>query len=140
VTVRDFYLPYFRADATEAEQMRVGRAFTVVWGTGQIAVAYAAQNVQSALQDGLAVLGYASRPDGGRVPAGGADAIGDGAGHPGGDGGRPGGQPAGLASGRRGLDLERGRGAVTTFTIGLGLSALRPSASPPPGPEPTPAR
>src|SRR4029453_4702390 len=44
-TVRDFYLPYFQKDATEAQQMRVGRAFTVIWGIAQILVAVAAQNM-----------------------------------------------------------------------------------------------
>jgi Na+/proline symporter len=61
-TVRDFYLPYFRKDASEAQQMRVGRAFTVVWGIAQILVAVAAQNMDSALQGGLAALSYASGP------------------------------------------------------------------------------
>ena len=61
-TLRDFYLPYVRPRATEAEQMRVGKAFTVVWGLAQIAVAFAAQNIHSALDKGLAVLGYASGP------------------------------------------------------------------------------
>ena len=42
--------------------MRVGRAFTVVWGVLQIGVAILAQNVDSALQAGLAALGYASGP------------------------------------------------------------------------------
>ena len=61
-TVRDFYLPYFRPDATDAQQMRVGRVFTVIWGALQIAVAVAAQGIDSALQDGLAALSYASGP------------------------------------------------------------------------------
>ena len=61
-TVRDFYLPYFRKDATEAQQMRVGRVFTVIWGIAQILVAVAAQNMDSALQGGLAALSYASGP------------------------------------------------------------------------------
>jgi SSS family solute:Na+ symporter len=63
-TVRDFYLPYFRPRATDAQQMRVGRIFTVVWGVLQIAVAVAvaSQDRESALQDGLAALSYASGP------------------------------------------------------------------------------
>jgi SSS family transporter len=61
-TVRDFYLPYVNREATDAQQMRVARTFTVVWGLLQMAVAVAAQNLDSALQDGLAVLGYASGP------------------------------------------------------------------------------
>lgn len=61
-TVRDFYLPFVRPAATEAEQMRVGRAFTVVWGVLQMGVAGLAQDVSSALDRGLAALGYASGP------------------------------------------------------------------------------
>ncbi|PYQ07090.1 MAG: sodium:solute symporter [Acidobacteria bacterium] len=61
-TLRDFYLPYFRPNAAEAEQVRMGRIFTVFWGVAQIAVAFVAQGIDSALQSGLAVLGYASGP------------------------------------------------------------------------------
>jgi SSS family transporter len=61
-TVRDFYVPYFRPDATERAQMRVARSFTVIWGVLQIGVAVLAQNLDSALQAGLAALGYASGP------------------------------------------------------------------------------
>jgi Na+/proline symporter len=42
--------------------MRIGRIFTVIWGLLQIGVAVLAQNVQSALDRGLAALGYASGP------------------------------------------------------------------------------
>jgi Na+/proline symporter len=61
-TLRDFYLPYLRPQAAEREQMRVGKAFTIVWGVAQIAVAFAARDIRSALDNGLAVLGYASGP------------------------------------------------------------------------------
>ena len=61
-TVRDLYLPHFRPDASEAQQLRVGRVFTVVWGIFQVLVAVAAQNMDSALQNGLAALSYASGP------------------------------------------------------------------------------
>jgi SSS family transporter len=61
-TVRDFYLPYVRPHAGEAQQMRVGRAFTVLWGAAQMAVALLARNIDSALNEGLAALGYASGP------------------------------------------------------------------------------
>ena len=61
-TVRDFYLPYFRPSADEARQMRVGRFFTVIWGLAQIGVALVAQDLDSALQAGLAALSYASGP------------------------------------------------------------------------------
>jgi Na+/proline symporter len=40
----------------------VGKAFTVVWGIAQMGVAVLAQGVDSALQEGLAALGYASGP------------------------------------------------------------------------------
>jgi SSS family solute:Na+ symporter len=61
-TVRDFYLPYVHPGADEARQMRVGKAFTVIWGLAQMGVAVLAQGVDSALQAGLAALGYASGP------------------------------------------------------------------------------
>ena len=61
-TVRDFYLPYVRPGASEAQQLRVGRIFTIVWGIAQMGVALLAQGVDSALQEGLAALGYASGP------------------------------------------------------------------------------
>ncbi len=61
-TLRDLYLPFVDPGASEARQMRVGRAFTVVWGVAQIAVALAARNLDSALNSGLAALGYASGP------------------------------------------------------------------------------
>jgi SSS family solute:Na+ symporter len=61
-TVRDFYLPFVNPGATEARQMKVGRLFTVIWGVLQMGVAVLAQNVASALQSGLAALGYASGP------------------------------------------------------------------------------
>ena len=61
-TVRDFYLPYVRPGASDAQQMRIGRAFTVVWGVAQMGVALLARNVDSALSEGLAALGYASGP------------------------------------------------------------------------------
>jgi SSS family transporter len=61
-TVRDFYLPYVNPRADERQQMRIGRIFTVVWGLAQIGVAVLAQGIDSALQEGLAALGYASGP------------------------------------------------------------------------------
>jgi Na+/proline symporter len=61
-TVRDFYLPYVRPGAGEAEQMKAGRGFTVLWGAAQMAVALLARNIDSALNEGLAALGYASGP------------------------------------------------------------------------------
>jgi SSS family transporter len=61
-TVRDFYLPYVRPDADESRQMRVGRACTVAFGLAQMGVAALAQDLDSALQAGLAALSYASGP------------------------------------------------------------------------------
>jgi SSS family transporter len=61
-TVRDFYLPYVRPGADEAHQLRVGRSFTVLWGIAQIGIALLAQDLDSALQAGLAALTYASGP------------------------------------------------------------------------------
>ena len=57
-------LPAVRAAAapTSAQQMRVARVFTVVWGVAQIGVAVLAQGIDSALNEGLAALGYASGP------------------------------------------------------------------------------
>jgi SSS family transporter len=62
VTLRDFYLPYVRPQAGEALQVRAGRVFTVAWGVAQIGVALLAQGTDSALNAGLAALGYASGP------------------------------------------------------------------------------
>jgi SSS family transporter len=61
-TVRDLYLPFVRPDADERRQMRVARAFTAIWGALQIGVAVLAQGIDSALNEGLAALGYASGP------------------------------------------------------------------------------
>jgi Na+/proline symporter len=61
-TLRDFYLPYLRPEAGEREQLRAGRAFTAFWGLCQIGVALLAQGTDSALNAGLAALGYASGP------------------------------------------------------------------------------
>jgi SSS family transporter len=61
-TVRDFYLPYVHPGADETRQMVVSRGFTVFWGTAQIVVALLAQGVDSALNQGLAALAYASGP------------------------------------------------------------------------------
>ncbi len=61
-TLRDFYLPFFKPRAEEGEQMRMARRFTALWGLAQIGVALFAQNLDSALNSGLAALGYASGP------------------------------------------------------------------------------
>ena len=92
-TVRDFYLPYFRPGATDAQQMRVGKVFTVIWGVLQMAVAVAAQGIDSALQDGLAALSYASGPIVGAFLLGVLTRIGELGGHDDGDGRGARGQP-----------------------------------------------
>ena len=61
-TLRDFWLPYVDPRAAESVQLRLGRAFTVFWGLLQMGVALLAQDVDSALNEGLAALGYASGP------------------------------------------------------------------------------
>ena len=61
-TVRDLYLPFVRPDADDALQLRISRGFTVFWGAAQITVAVLAQDIDSALSQGLAALGYASGP------------------------------------------------------------------------------
>jgi Na+/proline symporter len=61
-TLRDFYVPYLDPGASEGKQLRLARGFTVFWGVLQIGVAGLARNVESALQAGLAALGYASGP------------------------------------------------------------------------------
>lgn len=61
-TLRDFWLPYVNPRADEAALVRLGRLFTVLWGALQIGVALLAQDVDSALNEGLAALGYASGP------------------------------------------------------------------------------
>jgi Na+/proline symporter len=61
-SLKDFYLPYVNPGASEAKQIKLGRAFTVFWGLAQVAVALVAQRASSALEAGLAVLSYASGP------------------------------------------------------------------------------
>jgi solute:Na+ symporter, SSS family len=133
-TVRDFYLPYVRPDASEAQQMRVGRAFTVIWGIAQIAVAVVAQNIDSALQAGLAALSYASGPTVGAFLLGVLTRRATSAG-----------TMVGMISGLA-ISLVVGMlapyvlhfdgvawtwnvavGAIATFVIGLGVSALVPA-------------
>jgi Na+/proline symporter len=61
-TLRDFYVPYVDPGASEAKQLRLAKRFTVFWGLLQMGVAGLARDVESALQAGLAALGYASGP------------------------------------------------------------------------------
>jgi Na+/proline symporter len=63
VTVSDFYVPFVRPNATEAEMMRLARQSTIGWGVVQIGVALAAQWMdRSVLDAGLAVLSLAAGP------------------------------------------------------------------------------
>ena len=61
-TLRDFYVPYVDPKVSEEKQLRLAKRFTVFWGILQIGVAGLARNVESALEAGLAALGYASGP------------------------------------------------------------------------------
>ncbi|MEE9179406.1 MAG: sodium/solute symporter, partial [Vicinamibacteria bacterium] len=61
-TLKDFYIPYLNPGAGEAQQIRLGRIFTVFWGVAQAIVALLAQRASSALEAGLAALSYASGP------------------------------------------------------------------------------
>jgi SSS family transporter len=62
-TVNDFYRPYLRPEAGEAQLMRVARRWTVAWGVVQMAVALAAQQMdRSVLDAGLAVLSLTTGP------------------------------------------------------------------------------
>jgi SSS family transporter len=61
-TLKDFYLPFVDPRASESEQIRLGRIFTVSWGVSQTVVAIFAQRASSALEAGLAALSYASGP------------------------------------------------------------------------------
>lgn len=148
-TLRDFYVPYFRPQAAEAEQMRVARIFTVVWGVLQMGVAVVARNLDSALQAGLAALGYASGPTVGAFLLGiltrSATTAGTLA-------GMVGGLVFSLAVGslsptifhRPGVawTWNVATGAIATFAIGLTASRLRPAAAPSPATdeESSPAR
>lgn len=62
-TVNDFYVPYWRPEASDAERLFVGKSATVGWGLVQIALALAAQWMdQSVLSAGLAVLSVTAGP------------------------------------------------------------------------------
>jgi SSS family transporter len=63
VTVKDFYVPFVRPGATDAQMMRLARQSTIGWGVAQIGVALAAQWMErSVLDAGLAVLSLAAGP------------------------------------------------------------------------------
>jgi SSS family transporter len=129
-TLRDFYLPYLRPQAGEREQVHMGKLFTVGWGLAQIAVALLAQGVRKALDAGLAVLGYASGPTVGAfllallAPRATATATLAGMG-------------CGLLASLVALRVYDVAwtwnvtvGALVTYAVGLGVSALRTAAPP----------
>jgi SSS family transporter len=63
VTVSDFYVPFVRPGATDAQMMRVARRSTIAWGVVQVGVAVGAQWMdRSVLDAGLSVLSLASGP------------------------------------------------------------------------------
>jgi SSS family solute:Na+ symporter len=60
-TVNDFYRPYVKPGADDAELMRVSRTATVFWGVVQLSIAIGAQFMQQGVLDaGLTVLGLSS--------------------------------------------------------------------------------
>ena len=136
-TLRDFWLPYVRPRASEAEQLRAGRAFTVLWGLLQIGVALLAQGLDSALNQGLAVLSYASGPTVGAFLLGVLTRRATSAGTL---VGMLAGLTVSLAVGRFALTLfgwpgvawtwNVAIGATVTFAVGLAASALRGAAAP----------
>ena len=108
-----------------------------MWGVAQILVAVAAQNMDSALQGGLAALSYASGPTVGAFLLGVLTRRANSAG-----------TMVGMIAGLT-VSLSVGMlapyllhtegvawtwnvavGATTTFVVGLGLSALRPARAP----------
>jgi Na+/proline symporter len=54
-TVVDFYKPFFRKDATAAEQVRVSRWMTVGWGLILVLLAILSRGVGSVLEAGLTI-------------------------------------------------------------------------------------
>jgi SSS family transporter len=61
-TLRDLWLPHVDPRLDPAGQLRIARLFTVGWGGVQMGVALLAQDLDSALQAGLAALGYTAGP------------------------------------------------------------------------------
>ena len=54
-TVVDFYKPFFRKDATAAEQLRVSRWMTVAWGLILVVLAVLSRGIGSVLEAGLTI-------------------------------------------------------------------------------------
>jgi len=62
-TVNDFYLKYWKPNATDTEMLRVAHRATIGWGVVQIGIALLATRLnQSVLDAGLAVLGLGAGP------------------------------------------------------------------------------
>lgn len=62
-TVNDFYLKYWKSDASDADMLRVAHRATVAWGLVQIGIALLATQLnQSVLDAGLSVLGLGAGP------------------------------------------------------------------------------
>jgi RND family efflux transporter MFP subunit len=62
-TVNDFYLKYWKPNASDTEMLRVAHRATVGWGVVQIGIALLATRLtQSVLDAGLAVLGLGAGP------------------------------------------------------------------------------
>ncbi|MCC7186554.1 MAG: sodium/solute symporter, partial [Acidobacteria bacterium] len=62
-TVNDFYLKYWKSDASDADMLRVAHRATIAWGLVQIGIALLATQLnQSVLDAGLSVLGLGAGP------------------------------------------------------------------------------
>jgi len=62
-TVNDFYVKYWKRDATDASLLRLSKQLTVFWGIVQLVVALGAQYLDRSLLDsGLSVLSLTSGP------------------------------------------------------------------------------
>ena len=62
-TVNDFYVKYWKKDATDASLLRLSKQLTVFWGIVQLIVAIGAQYLDRSLLDsGLSVLSLTSGP------------------------------------------------------------------------------
>ena len=54
-TVVDFYRPFFKKNATPAEQLRISRWMTVLWGIALVVLAIMSRGVHSVLEAGLTI-------------------------------------------------------------------------------------
>jgi Na+/proline symporter len=51
----DFYRPFFKKDATPAQQLRVSRWMTILWGIVLVVLAVMSRGVHSVLEAGLTI-------------------------------------------------------------------------------------